>query len=468
MLEKQLSDISKDEVEFELLRRQIEERCKNDLFFLCDKILRNQNDPNQLPLCPFHQQLCDYVSADFKKFLILCPRGHLKSSIITVGWTIQQILKDRNLRVLVTNATLENAKKFLREIKEHFERNEMLRLIFGDLTTKKWTETEMILKGRTTTYKEPTVAVSSFGGNTVSQHYDLIIADDLVNRDTINTTDQAEKVITYYKDLLDLLEPSGKILVVGTRWADYDLYAWLQDEENDGKDPKIKDVIVRKVIENDKPIWPEKFTPEYIKELKRQKGPYEFSAQYMNEVIDDETATFKKSWLHFFEDDDVPHNINFFVGVDFALSESVKADYTAISVVAVDENENWYVVDYIRDRIGPDQIIQTMMDVMVKWNPKVMAVEKHKEWLAIRSNYYKRCLQEGVPIRIKEVPATTNKEVRIRGALVPKMAGGRLKLKSLQKELINEFLRFPRARHDDLVDSLTMLNGLAFPPPKSE
>lgn len=463
----QLEGVSKDEVEFELYRRKLVELCKNDLFFLCDKVLRNTKDPNQLPLADFHQDLCNYVASDFKKFLILCPRGHLKSSICTVGYTIQRILKDRNLRVLVTNATLENAKKFLREIKEHFERNELLRLIFGDLTTKKWTETEMILKGRTTNYKEPTVAVSSFGGNTVSQHYDLIIADDLVNRDNINTLDQSEKVITYYKDLLDLLEPSGQILVIGTRWSDFDLYAWLQDEENDGKNPKIKDVIIRKVIENDKPIWPEKFTPDYIADLKEQKGPYEFSAQYMNAVVDDETATFKKSWLSFFEDEDVPYNINFFVGVDFALSESVKADYTAITVVAVDQHENWYVVDYIRDRIGPNEIIQKLMDIMVKWNPKVMAVEKHKEWLAIRQNYYKRCLQEGVPIRIKEVPATTNKEVRIRGALVPKMAAGRLKLKSNQKELINEFLRFPRARHDDLVDSITMLDGLAFPPSKN-
>ena len=38
----------------------------------------------------------------------------------------------------------------------------------------------------------------------VSQHYGLIVADDLINREYVRTQEMVEKSILYFKDLLDL------------------------------------------------------------------------------------------------------------------------------------------------------------------------------------------------------------------------------------------------------------------------
>ena len=55
--------------------------------------------------------------------------------------------------------------------------------------------------------------------------------DDLVVRENIGTREQREKVINFYRDTLDLLEPTGELVIVGTRWAMGDLYQHLLENE---------------------------------------------------------------------------------------------------------------------------------------------------------------------------------------------------------------------------------------------
>ena len=51
--------------------------------------------------------------------------------------------------------------------------------------------------------------------------------DDLVEQNNIGTPEQIRKVITFYENSLDLIDPGGKIVVIGTRWAIGDLYGHL-------------------------------------------------------------------------------------------------------------------------------------------------------------------------------------------------------------------------------------------------
>lgn len=186
--------------------------AKRDLQFLMTDVL------GYPPTDEIHKEIADFLvqvtDPDGRhRALLLIPRGHLKSTLVTVCWTIQRILNDPNVRILISNGYLENAKGFLREIKSHFEKNEKFRALFGDLTNAddKWTETQIVVKSRVEIRKEPTIQVSSVDKSVVSQHYDLIIGDDLVNRENINTKDQRSKISLYYKDLYDLIEPDGSI-----------------------------------------------------------------------------------------------------------------------------------------------------------------------------------------------------------------------------------------------------------------
>jgi len=58
--------------------------------------------------------------------------------------------------------------------------------------------------------------------------------------------------------------------------------------------------FVRSLIEDDKCIFPERFPPHVIEEIRKREGPYKFSAQYLNNPIAQEGADYKPEWLQYY------------------------------------------------------------------------------------------------------------------------------------------------------------------------
>jgi len=122
------------------------DKCLNDLYFLCRVVLQTleQPTPGYKDLYkPTHKHITTFVQENAKpeqRLLILCPRGWVKTYIITIGYTIQRIL--RNLvnksgdTVLISNATFTNAQMFLNKIKYNFQYNELLCRFFLRITKR--------------------------------------------------------------------------------------------------------------------------------------------------------------------------------------------------------------------------------------------------------------------------------------------------------------------------------------------
>src|SRR5574341_779892 len=63
---------------------------------------------------PLHKPLCYFVQEnEHKKKLILLPRGHLKSSVVTVGYALWKIAQNQKNRILIANGTYPLAATFL-------------------------------------------------------------------------------------------------------------------------------------------------------------------------------------------------------------------------------------------------------------------------------------------------------------------------------------------------------------------
>lgn len=260
----------------------------SDLYTFNKEVLHVEEGVGNVPLAQFHQELCEFVmDTKTDKKLILVPRGHLKSTIVTAGYSLMRIAQDPSVRILIANATYDMACSFIGQIKKQLQNNETFRDYYGDLSTNadRWSENMIsVPKRKPFAKKEATVTAFGMGGNLVSQHYDVIIMDDVVNRDYINTQEQIEKTILFYKDALDLLEPGGKLIVIGTRWHDADLYGWIMDKTNSEQVYRNFEVFIRQAYQGDLEtgeglefLYPQKFTKEILETLKREKGPYEFS-----------------------------------------------------------------------------------------------------------------------------------------------------------------------------------------------
>ncbi len=439
--------------------------AKRDLQFLMTDIL------GYPPTDEIHKEIAAFLDAtsapDGKhRALLLIPRGHLKSTLVTVCWTIQQILKNPNIRILISTGYLENAKSFLREIKSHFERNERLVALFGNIVNAddKWTETQIVVKTRNEIRKEPTIQVSSVDKSVVSQHYDLIIGDDVVNRENINTKEQRQKVMLYYKDLYDLIEPKGTMVFIGTRWHFDDLYGRII---KDNELSKNFDIFVRTVWKDQEkkiPLFPMKFTPEYIESLRRDKGPYEFSSQYMNNPTDDENADFKREWVHIeplFKLEAVPLAV--YITIDPAMTKSETADYSGFVVNGVDENGNWRILRAYRKRLDPAELIDEIFFLYGLYASRFrrMGIEKTAYTVGLRQSIQNEMIRRNRFFDIVEVEhKQRNKETRIR-ALVPRFESGRIVMSDYCQDLVEELLSFPRGEHEDTLDSCAYQLDLA-------
>lgn len=208
---------------------RLQDLCKTDLRFLCKTMLKMTFWEDSL-----HNDLVRELNLPDTKKLLLMPRGHLKSTIVTVGWSIQRILIDFNTRILITNAVWDMAKRFLREISGLLTTKSDLSDLFGqfDGVGSKFTQDEFTIAQRTSgVVKEPTVATAGVETSLTGGHYDIIIHDDLVEENNVNTPEQIKKVIRFYQNSLDLLDPGGIMIIIGTRWAMTDLYGHLIESE---------------------------------------------------------------------------------------------------------------------------------------------------------------------------------------------------------------------------------------------
>lgn len=462
--------LKQKELEDTLLRT----KAKDHLYLFNKYVLGVQEGNNKVPLAAFHKELCDFVEdGKDRKKLVLVPRMHLKSTLVTIGYSIFRIVNDPNIRILILSGTYQNAADFVGAIKDHLSRNPRLIELFGNLSKNavEWSNNRITLSTQRTSLgdKEPTVLGTGIETNIVSKHFDLIILDDVVVRENTETMEQVEKVIKRYKDTINLMETKAQLVVIGTRWVDYDLYSWILDPENHQK--HYFDIFIKKAVEWDGPIeealgkgegitsllWPEKFTREELYKRFRSVGPYEFSTQYLNDPVPSTEAKFRKDWFQYFEESDVKNDVhNVYITVDPAITTKKESDYTAIVVTSIDRWGNIYFRDGIRERLTVDQIIMVTFKLAEMWHPKQIGLEDVAWQKALAYSMREEMRKRGRHLPIVPVkPQARSKEERIQG-LQPQYANGKVfhnKSLSITKYLEDELLRFPYAKHDDVIDA---------------
>jgi predicted phage terminase large subunit-like protein len=402
----------------------------------------------------FYHEIVKTLDEKHKYTLIMVPRDHGKSTLVTISWVIQQILKNPNIRILVVNAVWDNARKFLGAIERYMDRGSKLAAVFGDFRSDNWNQDEFTVKMRTKNLVAPTVATTGIEKFQTSQHYDLIIADDLVGKGNVETPEAKRKVIEYFDTLFDLLEkPNGRMVVIGTPWAMNDLYDYIEEK-------KGWKVFKRNIYKNGvdgEPLYPERFTTEDIRILREQKDVYTFSSQYLLNPISEEAADFKASWIRYYASQaDVPP-LSYFLTADPAISLSRTADYTGMIVAGMAADRKIYVVDYVHERVVPNQLVDHVFRLVDKWKLTRIGIETIAFQLTLKYNLQEEMRRRNKFFSIEEIGRRDNqmsKEARIR-RLQPYFEQGLVYLRRDMQPIVDELLSFPRGKHDDLIDALS-------------
>lgn len=462
--------VKPEKMEDELMRDMIimsRELAEDDFWFFVNEILGVKNLNRE-----FHGGLCDFMTKEWERKLILAPRGHLKSTLCTVYYALWRIIKNPNVRILIANYKSSLAQALLYQIRNEMLRNELFGLHYKHLVPNmkevKWNESQITV-ARTGNPKEATIEIAGVGTEITGRHYDVIICDDVVGPENITTKEQLDKVLQWYNQLEFLLDPGGTQVLVGTRWHFDDLYGFIQENLV----PPFE-VYKRGVwTPEGEPIWPEKFSKERILNLKARvekdpkQGPAFFVSQYLNEVIDESTAVFKREHKKTFKMEDLPTELCVTMTVDPAISDKESADYTAFTVRAVDFSGNWYLLEAFAMRgMTPMDLIEKIFDMYLGWRARGFQFDA----IGIEYVAYQKALQfilnEEMRKRNIYLPMVelanhrSSKEFRIKGALATRWQMGVIKVLETHDASTPEFLdqlyRFPKCSHDDLIDSFAM------------
>lgn len=435
------------------LNRAEAELCKRDLRYLCQEVLGYKD----WDLC--HDDLNQFLkeNQDAPRELILIPREHLKTSIVTVGGAIQEILKNPNVTILISNLVLSNAEKILSEIKECLMKPDLVAM-FGNFVGPLWNRDEIVVRQRTSTDKTPTISIGSPDKVLTSQHYDFIILDDILDDSVLGTADQILKTRNYYSKTIDLLKrPHGKLRVVGTRYDDKDLYGCLMREMKDEYKVFFRGATKDNTMEGEL-IFPKKFNHDILKKLLKEKGSFSFYCQYFNQPINRENQQFKPPVRYWTELPPVGRKI---VTVDLApglvpgMQDNPEGDNNAITSTIFTPSNQLFVVKYRYGRFNVSQTIDYVFDYVNSENPWAVGIE---------ANAYQRVFIHLLNLEMKKrnksfqifpIVQHRDKFTRLMG-LQPLWESGDILLKQGMVELEEEFDRFPRGMHDDILDTLEM------------
>lgn len=450
-----------------------------DLFF-CITIGLKRRDLNT----DFHHARSREIETSPDGFLDLWFREAGKSSIITFGLTIQDILNNPEITVGIFSHTRPIAKSFLSNIKREFEINTFLQDLFPDILYKNpakespvWSLDSGILVKRKGNPKESTVEAHGLvDGQPTSKHYQLCIYDDAVTRESVTSPEMIDKTTDGWALSLNLgaerTQPDGKTIpcrrrYIGTRYHYNDTYKTMMDRGA----VKVREYYPTDLGKKDTDVAgvPVLFSSEYLLEKRKNLGLYVYGTQMLMDPTADKAAGFNIDWLRYYNILRKHELWNFYLICDPASEKKKSSDYTVFMVIGLAEDNNYYLVDGIRDKLNLTERTTKLFELHRKWQPKNVGYEKYGMQSDIEHIEYMQ-EQEGYRFKVTPLAGAMPKNDRIR-RLVPIFEQGRFyiprkllfvthekKAADLVAQFVDdEYINFPVGSHDDMMDCMSRI-----------
>jgi predicted phage terminase large subunit-like protein len=439
--------------------------CRTDLYFLLWYALGRADIEREWLF-----KRCREIQADSDNRLDLWAREHYKSTIITFGLTVQDILNNPELTIGIFSHTRPIAKGFLRQIKREFEGNETLKQLFPEILyadpqkeSPKWSEDDGIIVKRKGNPKEATLeAWGLVDGQPTSKHFGLLIYDDVVVKESVTTPEMIKKTTEALELSYNLGAMGGRQRFIGTRYHQNDTYRTLIERET------AKPRIYAATVDGDIDGEPVLLTREQLAKKRRDQGPYTFACQMMQNPQADKTQGFKRDWLRWYHSRQ-GEGMNKYIIVDPANEKKKTSDRTAMAVIGLAQDQNYYLLDLVYDRLNLTERCEALMTLHRQWRPIRVGYEKYGMLSDIEHIRYVQG-QKNYHFDVAELGGPQPKNDRIK-RLIPIFEQGRFYLpnslfrndyEGTNVDVIEQFLReefdgFPVALHDDAMDCMARI-----------
>lgn len=446
------------------------------MFFLANGLLGyNRLTPH------LHYEMCLAMeqAGQYKRFAMIVPRDHYKTTIASISYPIWRGIRDPNETGLIVSNTATNAQKIVGRIKTHWEQTTFLRQLFPELCPEhstRWNKNEVCLP-RTIDWPEATWEPAGWDTAVTMRHFDYMVMDDINDENTAFNPELMMEVCKRFEQREGLLRPpihERTIILVMNCWSVIDMFHYIRN-----KHPEYR-IYYRQAIENGVPIFPECYSLEWL--LRKQASdPYTFATQFMNNPTDPQTTEFKPEHrqeytkvtdgLKLPDGTIIPFGkLNIYAGVDprhsIATTPAEKmTSKNAIVIAGVDSYGHRVLLDYYAKRSDPGELVAEMLRLHQQWHPLQMGVEGYgyQKSLAILAPVIWKDLSDRPNIVLCEKDSKKSKPARIRSGL-QFFRDGNAFIHRSHVEFKEEFDAFPNGLTSDLLDAWTWACTLMAPP----
>ncbi len=228
-------------------------------------------------------------------------------------------------------------------------------------------------------------------------------------------------------------------------------------------------------------LSPSRLSREILDQTMLDMTPMNYAGQMLQEPVPVGGGEFQPEWPQHYNPLTIkPKGMNVYILVDAAGGDEANkkkkktSDRTAMAVIGLSSDNNYYLLDLVIDRFNATERIDMLFILHKKWNEicgKPPKVGYEKYGLMTDTHYAKkRMSEEGYNFQLIELGGRMAKEERIR-RMIPDLQKGRWyfpdtliytdtegRSLDMVKELLDsEMAVFPRARFDDGLDATTRI-----------
>jgi predicted phage terminase large subunit-like protein len=300
----------------------------------------------------------------------------------------------------------------------------------------------------------------------------LVLCDDLEFDEIVLNPDRLNKFIDwFYKAVLHVGAKNCLFRVVGTILADNSLLARLMRDKS-----WVSHLWSAHLAFDDFAdiLWPERWTETDLRAERELAITAGKDDAYSQEMLNRPLAEGKQL---FQEEDMIPipfahrrdwetnpgkRPVVFYVSVDLAVSEEKHADFTCFTVGAVDADRNLDIVDVHKERQDSKETVDKFFDIQEEYEPELFIVEKGAIQKSILPFLNEEMARRNMFLELHFVAPSKSKVQRSK-AIQARHKAHRVRYDHTADwwpDCKQEMTHFPRAPHDDFVDTMSQF-GLA-------
>lgn len=458
---------------------------------------------------------------DYKRRMILWPRGSFKSSAVVVE-IIQLILNFPDIRICFLTGNQKLGRRRLKQVRAIFEKpTAKFKALYPEFVARKirgiqrleGDSDEFTVPCRTENFiDQPTFCISSAKSINAGSHFDVIFVDDLVNEKNYKNPDLLESCWQQFLEITPLLSPEGFLFVTGTRYSFGDTYQRIRELADKEMREKGKtrwkidirtcwvekctcghpDVRHNRDANYDNPpctlcdckcfkgagkkdvLFPqftkpngdkEGYTVEFL-ESQREQDEEWFACQYENNPIASGSQKFTPELLDsqtFYHLKHLPTTGATFIVGDLAYEGNDKRDESVLYVCRKSQGRI-FVFHCIAGKWDTDAQVMEIVHAFIKFRPQMMWIEGFNGHRAYDALIRAFATEKG----IVNLPLTWTKISNAKGAKTLRVGTikGVLSQKRLWlfagmdrfQDLLTQLFRWPKSgRRDDLADCLGLV-----------